>query len=30
MLEGGENKDASVNFRRPWLALQRGKTIYGS
>jgi hypothetical protein len=25
MLEGGENKDASVNFRRPWLALQRSK-----
>ena len=30
MLEGGENKDSSVNFRRPWLALQRGTSTYGS
>ena len=24
MLEGGENSDSSVNFRVPWMALQRG------
>lgn len=29
MLEGGENKDPSVNFRRPWQALQRGEGVPG-
>jgi len=28
MLEGGENTDASVNFLRPWQALQRLRTDF--
>lgn len=31
IMEGGENKDPSVNFRVPWMALQRGDaTKYGT
>jgi hypothetical protein len=29
MLEGGENTDPSVNFRRPWQALQRASGVLG-
>lgn len=29
LLEGGENKDPSVNFRRPWQALQRAEGTLG-
>jgi hypothetical protein len=29
MLEGGENTDPSVNFRRPWQALQRATGVLG-
>lgn len=29
MLEGGENTDPSVNFRRPWQALQRAAGVLG-
>lgn len=29
MLEGGENTDPSVNFRRPWQSLQRGEGELG-